>query len=317
MQDKGAVSQKGFAILQKGKLMDWDDLRIFLAVARGESLSVAGRVLKKDPATVGRRIQRLERALGAQLFTKSPQGYALTDAGLRLMAHAERAEQAVTQGSHELAGQGGRLSGQIRIGATDGCASFILPQVCAAISAEHPELELQIVALPRVINLSKREADMAITVSPPPTGRVTTQKITDYHLHLAASTGYLNSHAPVRSKADLKSHRFVGYIQDMIFYPELDFLPDLGIDHMGLASNLVSVQLGFVRNGGGIGVTHDFILPFAPELRKVLSNEISLRRSFYLIRHQDDARAERLARVANLLIQGVRQEVARLEANDA
>ena len=294
--------------------MDWDDLRVFLAVARGESLSVAGRALKRDPATVGRRIQRLEQALGAQLFAKSPQGYALTDAGLRLMAHAERAEQAVTQGSHELAGQGGRLSGQIRIGATDGCASFILPQVCASISADHPDLELQIVALPRVINLSKREADMAITVSPPPTGRVTTQKITDYHLHLAASARYLSDTMAINSLDDLKAHRFVGYIQDMIFYPELDFLPELGVEHVGLASNLVSVQLGFVRNHGGIGVTHDFILPFAPELQKILPDQISLKRSFYLIRHRDDARAERLSRVATLLIQGVRREVDRLEA---
>ena len=294
--------------------MDWDDLRIFLAVARGESLSAAGKLLKCDPATVGRRIARLEEGLGAQLFAKSPQGYALSDAGGRLLAHAERVEQAVVQGREELAGQGERLTGQVRIGATDGCASFILPQVCAQIVADHPGLELQIVALPRVINLSKREADMAITVSPPPTGRVTTQKITDYHLHLAASEGYLAGMPAISRAADLRDHRVVGYIQDMIFYPELDFLPDLGVSQVALASNLVSVQLGFLRNHGGIGVTHDFILPFAPELRKVLEAEISLKRSFYLIRHQDDARAARLSHVAGLVMAGVRAEVARLEA---
>ena len=66
----------------------WDDLKIYLAVARAESLSGAGRALKLDPATVGRRIARLESAAGAPLFAKSPTGYALTDAGQRLMAHA-------------------------------------------------------------------------------------------------------------------------------------------------------------------------------------------------------------------------------------
>ena len=294
--------------------MDWDDLRIFLAVARGESLSAAGKLLKCDPATVGRRIARLEDGLGAQLFAKSPQGYALSDAGGRLLAHAERMEQAMVQGRKELVGQGERLTGQVRIGATDGCASFILPQVCAQIVRDHPGLELQIVALPRVINLSKREADMAITVSPPPTGRVTTQKITDYHLHLAASMDYLAEMPAISRATDLRDHRVVGYIQDMIFYPELDFLPDLGVTQVALASNLVSVQLGFLRNHGGIGVTHDFILPFAPDLRKVLAGEISLRRSFYLIRHQDDARAARLSHVAGLVMAGVRAEVARLEA---
>ncbi|MHA6266468.1 LysR family transcriptional regulator [Aliiroseovarius sp. CAU 1755] len=294
--------------------LDWDDLRIFLAVARAESLSRAGKLLKKDAATVGRRISRLEASLEAPLFTKSPQGYALSEAGSRLLAHATRAEQAVMSGADELAGQSGQLSGQVRIGATDGCASYILPQVCAAIQKHHPELELQIVALPRVINLSKREADMAITVSPPQTGRITVQKVTDYHLHLAAAEAYLAEAPPLTTLDDLRAHPLVGYIQDMIFYPELDFLTEMGIEKVDLASNLVAVQLGMVREGGGVGITHDFILPFAPNLKRVLTDELSITRSFYLIRHEGDARVERFARVAEELARGIRDEVARLEA---
>lgn len=294
--------------------LDWDDLRIFLAVARGESLSAAGRVLKRDPATVGRRVARLEEAVGAALFAKSPQGYTLTDAGARLMTHAERAEQAVTQGTDELAGQAGRLSGQVRIGAPDGCANFVLPQVCTEIAREHPELELQVVALPRVINLSKREADIAIAVSPPLAGRLTVQKITDYHLHLAASRKYLRHHSPIKTLADLAGHPVIGYIPDMIFDKELDYLSEIGAERVALASNSVSVQLGYLRQDGGIGIAHDFALPFAPVLRKILADEITLTRAFYLIRHADDARVERLNRVADLLARGIRAEVARLEA---
>ena len=293
---------------------DWDDLKVFLAVARGESLSAAARKLKKDPATIGRHMARLEEALGQPLFTKSPQGYVLNAAGTRLMAHAERAEQAVAEGVDALEGGGGRLSGQVRIGATDGCAAFVLPQVCARISARHPELELQIVALPRVINLSKREADMAITVSPPQAGRVMVEKITDYHLHFAAAESYLADAPPLARLEDLRAHPLVGYIQDMIYYPELDFLTDLGIERVALASNLVAVQLGYLRHGGGVGITHDFILPFAPELRRVLTGEVSLTRAFYLVRHAADARVERLALVAAELVAGIRAEVARLEA---
>ena len=105
--------------------MDWDDLRIFLAVARAESLSAAGRKLKIDPATVGRRIARLEEAVAARLFVKGPQGYALTDAGGRLLAHAERAETVMEGAAEALTGAEG-LSGQIRIGAPDGCANYLL-----------------------------------------------------------------------------------------------------------------------------------------------------------------------------------------------
>jgi DNA-binding transcriptional LysR family regulator len=256
---------------------------------------------------------RLEEAVGLPLFTKSPQGYALTDAGSRLLNHAEHAEQSVTLGLDDLAGESGGLSGQVRIGATDGCATYILPQVCAAISREHPDLELQIVALPRVVNLTKREADLAITVSPERGGRVNVEKIVDYHLHLAASTDYLSDHPPIKTRGDLKGHPFVGYIQDLIYLSELDFLSELGVDRVALASNLVAVQLGCLRQKGGIGITHDFILPSAQDLQLVLQDEISFTRSFYLLRHADDARVERLNRVAEALIAGIRREVPLLE----
>ncbi len=294
--------------------LDWDDLRVFLAVARGESLSAAGRTLKRDPATVGRRVSKLEEVVGAPLFARSPQGYGLTDAGARLLTHAEEAEQAVTRGAEALAGTTGGLSGQVRIGAPDGCANFILPQVCAGIAREHPEIELQIVALPRVINLSKREADLAIAVSPPTTGRLTVQKITDYKLHLAAAQDYLASKEPIRWIEDLSRHPIVGYIPDMIFDKELDYLSETGAETVTLASNSVSVQLGFLREGGGVGIAHDFALPFAPNLRKVLPEAFGLTRTFYLVRHAGDARIERMARVAEMVLVGLKAEVARLEA---
>ena len=97
--------------------MDWDDLKVFLAVARGESLSRAGKVLKLDAATAGRRVQRLEQAVGLRLFTRSPQGYLLTDEGGRLVAHAEAVEAEMARARDALAGPVEGMSGQIRIGA--------------------------------------------------------------------------------------------------------------------------------------------------------------------------------------------------------
>lgn len=294
--------------------IQWDDLRIFLAVARSESLSGAGKVLRVDPATVGRRIARLEERLGAALFGKSPQGYAMTDAGQRLLIHAERAEQAMTAALEELQGQPGTLSGQIRIGAPDGCANYLLPQVCTQIMDANPELEVQIVALPRVVNLSRREADMAIGVSPPATGRLLVQKITDYRLHLAASRAYLKNHPPIQRLEDLQGHRVIGYIPDMIFDKELDYLTEIGVQRVAMASNSVSVQFNWLRKAGGIGVVHDFAIPSGHGIQKVLPQLISLTRSFYLIRHADDRRLDRLNRFAAALCDGLRAEVARLEA---
>ncbi|MEX0277159.1 MAG: LysR family transcriptional regulator [Ruegeria sp.] len=293
---------------------NWDDMRVFLAVAREQSLSAAGRSLRLDPATVGRRIARLETALTATLFTKSQQGYVLTSVGERLLDHGMQAEEAMRAAAGAMAGSSKTLSGQIRIGAPDGSANYLLPQVCAKISDANPDLDIQILALPRVINLSRREADMAVTVSVPTAGKVVVQKICDYKLHLVAAEDYLASREKIQSVSDLKSHRMIGYIPDMIFDRELDYLVDIGIDRVALASNSVSVQLRQVSFGTGVCVAHDFTLPFHPNLRKILTDQVSLSRSFHLVRHQGDQRNERLNRFAQALTHGLREEVARLEA---
>lgn len=293
----------------------WDDLRLFLAVARAKSLSGAGKVLRLDPATLGRRIARFEARLGHALFVKSPQGYSLTEDGVRLLPSAENAEAAMH--AIELHGQyaeGQGLSGQVRIGAPDGAANFLLPQVCAEIAQANPNLDIQIVALPRVFNLSRREADMAISVSSPTSGRQSVQKIADYQLHLAAASHYLQKAQPLGTLADLAAHPVVGYIPDMIFDKELDYLGDLQIDRVALASNSVSVQLNWIRQGGGVGIVHDFSLPLVGGLERVLVDSVHLTRSFYLVRHSDDRNIARLNRFADQLVRGLRSEISRLEA---
>ena len=292
----------------------WDDLKVFLAVAREGSLSGAGRALKLDPATVGRRIARFEGSVDAPLFVKSPQGYTLSAAGERLLSHGEAAERAMRAGFDALAGPSESLSGQIRIGAPDGCANYLLPQVCAEIARENPDLDIHIVALPRVVNLSRREADLAITVSPPTAGQLLVQKVSDYRLHLVASRRYLRENPPVLSVADLKGREVIGYIPDMIFDAELDYLKDLEVTRVPMASNSVPVQLRLAAQGSGLCVAHDFALPSHRTLRKVLADEISLTRSFFLVRHQGDQRSTRLNRFAAQLLNGLREEIVRLES---
>ncbi len=293
---------------------NWDDLRLFLAVAREQSLSGAGKLLRLDPATLGRRMARLEKTMQAVLFVKSPSGYALTEAGVQLLSRAEAAEQAMRQATADVGVPSDQLAGQIRIGAPDGCANYLLPQVCARLVADNPGLDIQIVALPRVFNLSRREADMAIGVSAPTAGRLVVQKIADYQLHLAAADSYLAARPAIRTVADLQGHRLVGYIPDMIFDRELDYLAELGMTRVPLASNSVSVQVNMIRQGGGVGIVHDFSLPATPGVTRILTGDVHLSRAFYLIRHEDDRRNLRLSRFAEALAQGVRAEVAKLEA---
>lgn len=291
-------------------MVDWDDLRLFMAVARAGSLSAAAPRVKVDPATLSRRIARLERRMARVLFAKGPQGYVLTDEGQHLLDHVARAEEALTPALAAPTGEG--FAGHLRVGAPDGCANFVLPRVCADLQAANPGLEIQILALPRVVSLSRREADLAITVSPPDAGRrLHVEPITDYHLHLAAHRDVADA---IHTPGDLTAHPLIGYIPEMIYDPELDYLGDLSRDGVQLASNSVSVQLQLLRAGRGVGVVHDFALPSAPELRRILIQVLSLKRTFYLVQQKGDRTSARMRALADALCAGMRAEVHRLES---
>jgi DNA-binding transcriptional LysR family regulator len=287
--------------------MKWDDLRIYLAVARQSRLMSAGRSLGLDPATVGRRITALEDALGTKLFDRSPQGYAMTEAGRSLLVHAQAMEAQASAASEEVGGRSDSLSGIVRIGAPDGVSNYLLVDACDALSRDNPDLQVQAVALPRMFSLSKREADLAITVSPPSAGRLTVRKIADYRLRLYARSDVVAAAGPVRGLDDLHGVRGIGYISDMIFDKELDYYSLLGREsEPALTSNSLIMQLRWCLRGCGLCILPDFVAQEHAELEVVLPEEIRLMRAFYLVRHQDDARVARVNRMADVIVEWMR-----------
>jgi DNA-binding transcriptional LysR family regulator len=296
--------------MQKGT-MRWDDLRVFLAVARQSRLLNAGRTLGLDPATVGRRVTALEEALGAKLFDRSPQGYALTEAGRSLLTHAQAMESQAGAAAEEVGGHADRLSGTVRIGAPDGVSNYLLIDACDALSRDNPDLQVQVVALPRIFSLSQREADLAITVSPPTAGRLTVRKIADYRLRLYARADLVAGLGEVRAIEDLRDLRGIGYISDMIFDKELDYYALLGREtEPSLTSNSLIMQLRWCLRGVGICILPEFVAREHPELRVILPDDIRLTRAFYLVRHQDDARVARINRMAEVVVDWMRTALA-------
>lgn len=292
--------------------MKWDDLRVFLAVARQSGLQAAGRVLGLDPATVSRRVSALEAALGSKLFDRSPQGYALTEAGRSLLLHAQAMENVAMAAEEEAGGGFDALSGQVRIGAPDGVSNYLLVDACDALSRDNPALQVQVVALPRLFSLSKREADLAITVSPPTAGRLTVRKIADYQLHLYARVDLLLGRGTIRTIDDLEGLRGIGYISDMIFDKELDYYALLGrTAEPSLTSNSLIMQLRWCLKGCGLCILPDFVAQEYPELTRVLAEDVRLSRSFYLVRHQDDARVARINRMAEVVVDWMREALQR------
>ena len=290
--------------------MNWDDYRYFLAVARTGRLTTAGQQLNVDHATVGRRIKSLEENLGTLLFDRSPQGYRLTDTGLRMVAVAETMESSSISAFAQLGREQQTLSGIIRIGASEGIAAAVLAKCAGRLCRQHPQLEIQIVAIPRTFSLSKREADIAITLSPPTSGRLKFRKISDYKLHLYGAKEYLAAHK-IDSIEDLKKVRGIGYVSDLIYDKELDYIPLVSPDiKPHLTSTSVHVQLEATLANAGVCILHDFMAEHYDTLQKVLPEKISFTRSFWYVVHEDYAKLERVRVVSDAVIESIRNKLS-------
>lgn len=283
--------------------MSWDDYRFFLSVARVGQLSKAGRQLGVDHATVSRRIKALEKRLGTKLFDASPKGYALTGDGLSLLKAVESMESASIQAETLLGQISNAAHGTVRIGVPDGVGAYIVTEAMIALRQENPGLTLQMVAVPQNFSLTKREVDLAITVSRPRSARAKVRKISDYQLHLYAHRKYLETHQPITRVEDLKHHAGVGYIPELLHDSSLDYLPLVGPDfELKLSSTSVHVQLHAILKGAGLGIVHDFMAQHHDELVAVLPDRIAITRSFWLSVHEDYASVDRVRRTIDAVV---------------
>jgi DNA-binding transcriptional LysR family regulator len=290
---------------------DWDDFRFILAIARGGTVSAAAKQLGVDHTTVIRRVDRLEQQLSAKLFDRRKTGYLLTEAGHRVAGSAEEIESAIVANQEVIGGSRAHLTGTVRIGAPDGFGSYFLASRLVKLADTYPDLDLQLVATARLFSLSKREADIAITLSMPKEGRIIGRKLLDYTLGLYATPAYLAKFPAIAAREDLTGHRFVGYIEELLFTPELDYLPQVSpkISPKFRSANLIA-QLNATLAGFGIAVLPRFMAATHPQLQAILPNDVSIRRSFWLLMHADSKDLARIRAVAEYIYEIVEQERA-------
>ncbi|WP_342360981.1 LysR family transcriptional regulator [Terrarubrum flagellatum] len=288
--------------------MDWDHARVFLAVARSGQLLAAARRLGLDQATVTRRINALERDLGAKLFERSPSGSAMTAAGERFLESAERVESEMLRAQSALTDSSVSIAGTVRIGAPDGIGTWYLLPRLGALLASHPDLRIQLVPLPRAFSLAKREADLAITIDPPEEGRQRLVKMTDYALGLYASRDYVRRHPPIEAVTDVARHRVVTYVRDLLFSPALDYLDELGIpDGPRFECASVIGQLEAVRAGVGVGVLHIYAADNDPDFVRLLPDK-AVRRAYWLTTHADVRDIARVKLVHDFILASARRD---------
>ncbi len=267
--------------------MNWDDLRVFLAVARAERLSAAAGIVGQDATTISRRLKRLESVLERRLFELTPTGHVLTEDGLRLLDQVERME-AGALGIERTGASGMALAGTIRISASEGFGSRIIAPRLHRFNAAHPGVRIDLMASSGFLNPSRREADLAVMLARPKTGALIARKLTDYRLGLYATRGYLDAAGAPRTVAEIARHPLVGYVHDQIYAPELRYLEDIDPRlRAGLCSTSINAQAEIVASGAGLGILPCFIAATMPSLVRILPDLVEIERSFWLVIPRD------------------------------
>jgi DNA-binding transcriptional LysR family regulator len=288
--------------------MDWDNVRVFLAVARGGQFVAAAKRLKLDHATVSRRIAALEATVGAKLFDRRTTGAQLTGAGERFISAAEQMESAFLHAQGEISGVDLELSGDVRIGAPDGFSTYYLVGALRDFAERHPAMRLQLMPLPQLTPLARREVDVVIGLDKPEAGRFVARRLTDYSLGVYASASYLKHNGAPADVEALKNHRLIGYVEEHAFSSALDYVRELygGAPTSFESANAVT-QLEAVRAGVGLGVVHDFISRRFKDLRRVLP-ERRATRAYWLVTHEDTRGLGRIRAVAEHLAKAVTRD---------
>jgi DNA-binding transcriptional LysR family regulator len=195
-------------------MLVWDDLRIFLAVHRARSHAGAARLLHTAPTTVGRRLTAIEAAVGARLFTRTPEGLAPSAAAQRLLPHAERVEAEVLEAERALSGADARPTGSVRVTSGDGFAAYVIAPALPAFLAAHPGLTLEIRADVRALDLTRGEADVAVRLFRPRERSLVARRLGLEQYGLFAAPAYLARHGTPRHPRELARHDFILYDQD-------------------------------------------------------------------------------------------------------
>jgi DNA-binding transcriptional LysR family regulator len=268
-------------------MFDWDDLRYFLELARQGRLAPAAKRLQVDHSTVGRRIAELEKMLNTKLFDRTSTGFVLTEAGHRLLAHAESIE-VNTIAIAENAGQAAALSGNVRLATMEGLASFYLAPRLVEFYASHPGITVELVTSTQLLNLTKREADVSLSFVRPTGSRLIVRQIGRVDLRLYGAPSYLAAHGTPRSLDDLRKHRFVAYIEDLVEISEVLWLQDAIQDpNVVFRSTSMISQHNAAAAGMGLVMSPSFLASADARLRPVPIEGLPVKRELWLSTHED------------------------------
>lgn len=250
---------------------DWDLIRSFLAAMEHGSLLGAARALKSSQPTLGRRIAQLEAQLGTPLFERTGRGLRPTATALTLAASAQQMAHAAAQFSLRATRERTDLSGTVRLTASTTVATYLLPQVLAAMRQALPEIQVELVSSDAVSNLLRREADIALRMVPPRQASLIARRVGQVTLGVYAHADYLRRCGEPRQPEALLHHAMLGHDRDeSIIQGFKAFGITLGAASFCVRCDDFVAYWQLLRAGIGIGFVADYVARTDAEVRPLL-----------------------------------------------
>lgn len=290
----------------------WEFYRTFLGVLREGSLSGAARALGITQPTVGRHVDALERTLGLTLFTRSPSGLLPTDAARALRGYAEAMHSHAAALRRAAEGEGAGPKGTVRIAASEVIGIEVLPALIAALREDHPALTIELVLSDRLQDLLRREADVAVRMTPPQQGQLVARKVGEVPLGLHAHRAYLERHGTPASLAELTSgHALIGFDEETPFIRAArKAWPAWRREAFALRTGSDIGQLALLRAGCGIGICQVALARRDAALVRLLPREFEIGLPTWIVMHEDQRHSARCKLVFDALVQGLTAHVA-------
>ncbi len=288
-------------------MLDWDDLRFFLAVARHANLTMAADNLKVAPSTVGRRIAALETDLGVRLLNRTPERYVLTLAGEEVRDKAELIERETSCLSRSIGNRDAQLSGSVRITCAESIASHVLAPCLPELHKHFPGITIELAPDQRQLSLAMREADIAVRLSPPEQQDVVQRRIGKMTFAVYASAEYLADHGRPDFTNCCRGHCAIHQLGDVQDALQADWFTDLTSEAAAaVRTSSHEVALAAVAATGGLACLARYRADQDYRLVRMAEASEPPQADLWLVMHRDNRLTARMRAVADHIAEHAR-----------
>lgn len=294
-------------------MLDWDDLRFFLAIARHGSLSAAAKELHVAQSTVGRRLASLEAGLAVRLLNRTPDGYVPTLAGQSVREQAERLEAEALSLERSVGGRDKRLAGLVRITCAETVASHILAPCLAGLHRQYPDMMVELTPDPRDLSLSMREADISVRLTQPEGHDLVIRRIGGLAFGLYASPAYLQRHGELDFEGGCSGHYLITQLDDVQDVAQTGWLAALAPRaRIAVQTNSHEAAVAAALHGGGLACLARFRADREAGLRRLATPTAVPTAGIWLAVHKDNRANARIRAALTHVTQAVRSRASAL-----